>query len=256
MVSAMDLWFQAYAHISLASFALIAFVVGGASFFRGLTGFGYAILAVPFVGLVATPQVAVIMAILMQLLMGPIGIRKTLSIVDVPLITRISAWAWVTTPLGLWLLDIVSADIARLLITGIAIVSFFAFMMKRAPTLDNSISRIALVGSTSGLLNGFAAMPGPPVVLHFVREQVPPAISRASMMAIFFATSIAGTGVALWLGMIDRQAIILTALTCPLMIGGNHLGSKFFGRVSEPVWRIFVIALLVVAAGVALIRLI
>ena len=255
MLFAIDTWFQSHADMSLLSFLLVCCAVSGASFFRGLTGFGYAILAVPFVGLVATPQVAVIMAILMQLLMGPIGIRQNLQIVDKPIILKISAFACVTTPLGLWLLDMVSADIARLLITGIALGSFFLFMLKRAPVMNNSPVQLLLVGSSSGLLNGFAAIPGPPVILHFVRDQVPPALSRSSMMVIFFVTAIAGTGAAWWRGMIDEQALVLTALTCPLMVLGNHFGSRFFGAISEPVWRGFVLVLLLIAGAVALARM-
>ena len=253
-ISALDIWLTAHSGLSLLAFLAVCLIVGGAAFFRGLTGFGYAILSVPFVSLVATPEVAVVMAILMQLIIGPFGIRQAAGVIDIPMVSKIALLACLATPFGLWLLDIVSADVARLIITSIAIGSFFAFMLKRAPEINGSPLHIGIVGIASGLLNGFAAMPGPPVVLHFVRKQVVPATARGSMITIFFATAAMGTAVAFWRGMVDMQLLVLTALTCPLMIGGNHLGSKFFGSVSEPVWRGFVILLLGIAAVVALIR--
>lgn len=256
MIETLNIWLSAHAGLALLPFLTVCLIVLGAAFFRGLTGFGYAILSVPLVGLVATPAVAVLMAILMQLIIGPFGVRQARGIIDFPIVTKIAALACLATPFGLWLLDVVSADIARLIITVIAIGSFFAFMVKRPETLNNSSAHIALVGITSGLLNGFAAMPGPPVVLHFVRKKVSPAVSRGSMITIFFATAAMGTAVAFWRGMIDPQLLVLTALTCPLMIGGNHLGSKYFGAVSEPVWRSFVIILLAIAASVASIKVI
>lgn len=255
MIETLDIWLNTYAGLALLPFLSVCLIVAGAAFFRGLTGFGYAILSVPLVSLVSTPAVAVLMAILMQLIIGPFGVRQARGIIDVPMVSKIAVLACLTTPLGLWLLDVVSVDIARLIITTIAIGSFFAFMMKRPQTLNNSPLHIALVGIISGLLNGFAAMPGPPVVLHFVRKQVPPAVSRGSMITIFFATAAMATVVAFLRGMVDLQLLVLTALTCPLMIGGNHLGSKYFGAVSEPVWRGFVMVLLAIAAIVALIKL-
>ncbi len=255
MIDALNTWLSTHAGLALLPFLSICLIVAGAAFFRGLTGFGYAILSVPLVSLVATPTVAVLMAILMQLIIGPFGVRQARGIIDVPMVAKIAAIACLTTPLGLWLLDIVSADVARLIITAIAIGSFLAFMMKRPQTLNVSPLHITLVGIISGLLNGFAAMPGPPVVLHFVRKQVPPAVSRGSMITIFFATAAMATLVAFWRNMVDIQLLALTALTCPLMIGGNHLGSKYFGAVSEPVWRGFVMVLLAIAAVVALIKL-
>lgn len=255
MIETLDIWLNSHAGLALLPFVAVCIIVAGAAFFRGLTGFGYAILSVPLVSLVTTPAVAVLMAILMQLIIGPFGVKQARGIIDVPMVSKIAALACLTTPIGLWLLDIVSVDIARLIITTIAIGSFFAFMMKRPETLNNSTLHVALVGTVSGLLNGFAAMPGPPVVLHFVRKRVPPAISRGSMITIFFATAAMATLVALWRGMLDPQLLVLTALTCPLMIGGNHLGSKFFGALSEPVWRGFVMVLLAIAACVALIKL-
>ncbi len=250
-----NIWLNAHIGLSLLSFSIVCFIVFGAAFFRGLTGFGYAILAVPLVSLVAPPVTAVVMAILMQLVIGPFGIRPAVKVINIPMVAKIAALSCLFTPAGLWMLDIVSTDIARLVITAIAIGSFLAFMMKRPPQLNEAPLHILLVGGMSGLLNGFAAMPGPPVILHFVRKGVPPIVARGSMITIFFAAATMATVIAFWRGMIDGQVLILSALACPLMIGGNHLGAKFFGSVSEPIWRGFVILLLGVAAGFALFKL-
>jgi len=255
MFDPFNIWLNAHAGLSLLSFSIICLIVFGAAFFRGLTGFGYAILAVPLVSLVASPVTAVIMAILMQLIIGPFGISSAVKVINIPMVAKIAALSCLFTPAGLWLLDIVSTDVARLVITAIAIGSFFVFMMKRPPQVNQAPLHILLVGSLSGLLNGFAAMPGPPVILHFVRKGVPPAVARGSMITIFFATATMATAVAFWRGMIDEQVLILSALACPLMIGGNYFGAKFFGSVSEPVWRGFVIVLLGIAASFALFKL-
>src|SRR3546814_16982638 len=51
---------------------------------------------------------------------------------------------------------------------------------------------IAGTGLASGVLTGFAAMPGPPVVPFYLRRHLPPKVARASMLLIHFGTAIAG----------------------------------------------------------------
>ncbi|MEW4468426.1 sulfite exporter TauE/SafE family protein [Parasphingorhabdus sp. JC815] len=255
MIETLNIWLNAHIGLELLPFLSVCLIVASAAFVRGLTGFGYAILSVPLISLVSEPAVAVLMAILMQLIIGPFGVKQSRGVIDRPMVTKIAALACLTTPVGLWLLDIVAVDIARVILTAIAIGSFFAIMMKRPQALNVSRLNVLMVGTIAGLLNGFAAMPGPPIVLHFVRKQVAPAVSRASMIMIFFATAAMATAVAFWRGMVDKELMVLTAMTCPLMIGGNHLGAKYFGAVSEPVWRAIVAALLAVSAIVALIKL-
>jgi uncharacterized protein len=235
-------------HLSGSRVLLIGLIVFVGAVLRGLTGFGFAILAVPLLGMVIDPVQAVVFAIVMQLLIGPFGVPQALKMIDRRAVGWIAGFAWVATPLGLWLLALVPMATARIIIAGIGIGCFLSFLAKRAPLPSRSRASLALTGLAAGLLNGFAAMPGPPVILHFVRDGVPPAQARGSMITIFAATACAGTFVAAWRGMIDHQTVIMTLLALPVMILGNHIGARFFGRVSEPVWRGVVIALLLVAA--------
>lgn len=237
--------------------ALVALlgIVAVAAVIRGLTGFGFAILAVPLLGLVIPPTQAVLFAIILQMLIGPFGVRHALGIVDKRAVSRIAIAACLSTPLGLWLLSSLSADAARLTIAAIALGCFSFFIIPRAPIPNTSALLLAATGIASGILNGFAAMPGPPVILYFIRDSVPPAVARGAMITIFFATATMGTFVAALRGMIDRDLILLTAISLPLMIVGNHIGAKFFGRIPERVWRAVVIGLLAVAAAGAMLRI-
>ena len=56
----------------LATAAVMTF---GAAYVRGLTGFGMAIILVPMLGLIVSPGEAVVLGILLQVLIGPVGIR-------------------------------------------------------------------------------------------------------------------------------------------------------------------------------------
>jgi uncharacterized protein len=230
-----------------ASFALFILTILGAALVRGLTGFGFAILAVPLMSLVIAPAQAVLLALVLQMLIGPFGVRSSLPLIDRRVVGTIAAVAAITTPLGLWLLTLLDADTARLLIAAIAFVCFFGFLVKRAPTPNRALPHLIATGTGSGLLNGFAAMPGPPVILYFVRDGVAPLVARGSMMLVFFAAAVSGTVTAALRDLLNLKILALTLFCFPVMLIGNHIGSRFFGRISEPVWRGGVIVLLGIA---------
>jgi uncharacterized protein len=242
-------------HLPMNTVVMIALVVLVAALIRGLTGFGFAILAVPLLGLVIPPSQAVIFAIIMQLLIGPFGVPQAWAQIDRRAVGWIVGFAWISTPIGLWLLSTLAVEAARVIIAGIGLGCFFLFLIKRAPTPNTAPLHLAATGLASGLLNGFAAMPGPPVILYFVRDGVPPRVARGSMITVFAGTAIAGTAVAALRGMITRELIVMALLALPIMITGNHIGARFFGSVSEELWRGLVIALLLVAAMGAVARI-
>lgn len=247
---------QAIAGLAPLSFAGAAVMTFGAAFVRGLTGFGMAIILVPLLGMLMPPGEAVVLGILLQLLIGPVGFRRIASDADRRSAVPIALLAMLATPLGMLALKGVTPDVARLLIAIIAIAAFLLILMPQHP--DGHRPGAAAIGATgvaSGILTGFAAMPGPPVVPFYLRQRIEPATARASMMLVFFATAIAGTLASLWLGLATAHLLVLSLLLFLPMALGDFVGTRLFGRVPVPVWR-SIVAVVLGAAGVsALVRL-
>lgn len=228
----------------------------GAAAIRGLTGFGMAIILVPLLCLVMRPDAAVILAILLQFMIGPVGIRKIIADAHFESALPIMAAAMITTPLGLWLLAHTPPDIARV---GVAVIAIGAFLMillpRKAEAMPKGITPL-ITGALAGLLTGFAAMPGPPVVVFYIRDSIAPVTARASMMMVFFATAIAGTSIAAISGLLSMPIIFTAFIMLIPMVAGNWLGGKAFGKISASLWR-SAVGLLLGGAGVsALYRLI
>jgi uncharacterized protein len=235
--------------------ALAAVMTFGAAAIRGLTGFGMAIILVPLLGLVIRPDQAVVLAILLQFLIGPVGIKTIISDSDRPSSLMIAGFAVLATPFGLWLLAHTAPDLARLLISGIAIGAFILVIMPKGQGLAPGRTVTAVTGLAAGVLTGFAAMPGPPVVPYYLRGAFTPVTARASMMLIFYATATTGTIASTLLGLTTVPLMLIAvALFVPMFIG-NHLGQMAFGRVSPTVWRSMVALLLGIAGIAALMRL-
>ncbi len=229
-------------------FALAAAMTLGAAFIRGMTGFGMAIILVPLLGMIMRPDHAVVLAILMQFIIGPVGLRTIIIDSHKTSAFLIAGLAVVTTPLGLWLLANTAPDLARILIAGIAVAAFVLIIATRNQAREPRRVTAVLVGTASGILTGFAAMPGPPVVPYYLREAFAPKVARASMLFIFFATAIAGTLSAFFLGLVQTQLAVLALMLFIPMLIGNALGTRAFGKVSPLLWRSLVAAILGVAA--------
>lgn len=233
-----------------------ALAIFGAALVRGLTGFGMAIILVPLLGIIMPPERAVVLAILLQLLIGPAGLKIILAEADRRSALTIGGIAMLATPLGLAALAATPPAVARLAIALIAIAAFLAVLLppRRSDTPPGALATGA-TGMASGLLTGFAAMPGPPVIPFYLRQPIAPQTARASMMLVFFAASIAGSIAAAVMGRAGWHDFALAILFYLPMWVGNHLGARAFGRIATPVWRSVVALVLGGAALSAVLRL-
>lgn len=227
----------------------------GSAFVRGLTGFGMAILLVPVLALALPPVEAVVLTNALSLMIGATEIRS--------LVRDAERSAWVigalvvvTTPIGLYALSLTGKDAARLVIALIALSAFVAILLPRRG--DAAPGRLATgsVGVLSGLMTGYAGMPGPPVVPFYAGRTLPRATVKASMQLIFTIAASAGLASALWLGILRWELLLFAATMLPMIIAGNRLGARVSGRVSDPVWRGFVGLVLGGAAAAAFARLV
>ncbi|WP_088310518.1 sulfite exporter TauE/SafE family protein [Novosphingobium sp. B 225] len=235
--------------------AVALFAALGAAFVRGLAGFGMAILLVPVLGLAIPPREAVVVANWLGLLIGFVGLKRIIQDSERSALT-IAVIAVLATPLGVMLLAWADPALARVLIALIALGSFVLVLLPKRPA-DHVPTALetGTTGLLSGVLTGFAGMPGPPVVPYYLRRAIPPQLARASMMAIFMATSLAGVIAASVLKVATVREPLLALLLFPGVLLGNHLGHKAFGKVSDTAWRSFTGLVLGLSAVAALWRL-
>ena len=237
-----------YGTASILAALLAAF---GSAFVRGLTGFGMAILLVPILALALSPVDAVLLANFLSVYIGLTEIRRLLRGAERSAWVIIALVA-VTTPLGLYALSLTSPAIARLVIAVIALTAFFAILLPRHGSLDHHPATTTGVGVLSGLMTGYAGMPGPPVVPYYVGRDIPRETAKASMMLIFTCASTTGLMSGAAIGVLDWSLGLLAVLLFPAVLMGNWLGDKASGRIEDRTWRTCVGVVLGGAAMAAL----
>lgn len=226
----------------------------GAAFIRGLTGFGFGIVLVPILALALTPVEAVLSINIMAGLLALTDIRLILREAERSALTIGILVIFATAP-GLILLDATPEGLARLLIALIALSAFAAVLLPKRGAEQPGTVTTGAVGISAGLLTGFAAMPGPPVVPYYVGRDIPRITARASMIGIFGIAAMAGVGSGAAIGVLEWRIVVLGLALFPLVLLGNWIGSLAFGKVSDPVWRACVGVVLGAAAIAALVKL-
>lgn len=225
----------------------------GSAFVRGLTGFGMAILLVPILALALSPVHSVLLTNFLSVFIGLSEIRRLLRNAEK------SAWiiialVAVTTPVGLYALSLTTPAIARVVIAFIALSAFVAILLPRRGAMDHHPATTGGVGILSGLMTGYAGMPGPPVVPYYVGRDIARETAKASMLLIFTCASSAGLVSGAALGVLEWNLVLLAALLFPAVLLGNRLGDRLSGRIADRTWRICVGVVLGAAALAALVK--
>lgn len=226
----------------------------GASFVRGLTGFGMAILLVPVLALALLPTDAVMLGNFMSLMIGLLEIRFLAREAERTAWT-ISGLVALTAPIGLLLLAVTSADVARVVIALIAFSAFLGILLPRRSAEVPGIAATGSVGVISGLMTGYAGMPGPPVVPYYASRNLPRTVIKASMLLIFTVAA----GIALIaggiMGLLRAELAVLALILLPVILAGNRLGMMVSGKIDDILWRSCVGVVLAAAAIGAMVRL-
>ncbi len=208
-----------------------------ASFLRGLTGFGFALVATPIVCTLVDPRVVVPMILIHVTVTSIPLIYHARHEVQLMRIWPLMVGAIIGAPFGSYLLVVLNPDTLRLLIGIVA----FGFALLFATGFSRKVKRERLaflpVGFLSGVLNGSSSLSGPPVILFFANQGIPPMVFRANIIALFFATNIATILSFTLGGLFNANSFILALVFGPSLVVGTYIGAHYARRVNARFFR-------------------
>lgn len=233
------------------SVAILIVIAGvfAAGLLRGFTGFGLAMAAVPTLALALPPQQVVPVIVTLQLLAGTIDLPLSWRAADWRSIRPLALAMVACTPVGLLALAYLTADAARLAI-GLLIFASIALLLRGVRLPANPPRWISVsVGAISGVMNGIAAMAGPPAVVYFLALHHPPKVMRASTISYFVLTAIAAVIPLAWEGFATWETTLWALTALPALLLGQWLGTLGFRRVSARTHRVVALLTLTVLAS-------
>lgn len=231
-----------------------AAMVFAAGTLRGYTGFGFSIAAVPLLSLLGTPATVVPIVLMLQLVVSANGIRAAARLSDRRSIGLLAGGALAATPVGLWALTELPDAVVRLTIAGTVSAAVLVLGLGLRPATAPSGPRVLLFGVASGLFNGVAGMPGPPVIAYYLGAPIPAATARASMIVLFTLTSAFALVPLLALGRLHVGYCLLAAAALPVVWLGSSLGAWLHARSLERTYRTAGLTVLAATAALAAVR--
>lgn len=232
----------------LAAVAAAVFLLAATA--QAVTGFGFALVAVPLLALVTDPVTAVVATTAVSLAFtGVVGFRERAH-VDRPTAIRFIAAGLIGMPLGLVALSRLDERYSTILIAlGVLLCAGLLWSGVALPT-----GRWLQWGTgvLSGALLTSTGMNGPPVVLMMQAVSPAPRRFRATLQVIFFGQDAAAVAAFAVLGYLDpavAAAVVAGAFGVP---AGWWLGDRLFALLPPAQFRFLVLGTIATTAVVSL----
>ena len=216
------------------------------AFIRSAVGFGDALLAIPFLGMVMSLSTASPVVALAGFTMSLSIVVANQERVDVPSAWRLIVASLVGIPFGVLLLHYAPESVVKSVL-GLVLVGYgvYNLLTPRVPHLQHEKYAFPF-GFIAGILGGAYNTSGPPVVIYGTLRRWSPEYFRATMQCYFFFTymaTMAGHGIArLWTPLV----ITLFLWALPGIGLGIYLGGKAHRLIPKPVFSRVIFGLLVV----------
>jgi len=232
--------------------------IGG--FIQSSAGFGFGLFALPLLLFMNLPlQEAVIMVVMGSAIQKLLGIGYFRKVINIREMAPLIAAGLTGLPIGLFLMFKVAGlhQSSVKQVVGILILFMLILRWSGLKGRPGEIRRIwtCIAGFLSGILNGFANIGGPPVVLWVLAQQWENMKMRATVItfSLFFVPFQIGIMV-LMFGKSLHSPLLISLLLSPAVLLGAWAGLKFGDKFSRKLLERYMEILLLVIALVSVLR--
>ncbi|PGC98252.1 sulfite exporter TauE/SafE family protein [Bacillus toyonensis] len=213
-----------------------------ASVLQASTGFGFSIMATPFLLMLFLPQEAIQINIILSLIISISLIWKIRMDVDFILLKRFIFGSIAGVSFGI--LIFISVNINTFKLTISILLLLLTLLLICNVKVRSTPFRDFVVGGLSGLLTTSIGMPGPPLLLYFTGTDTEKEKLRATTLAfylfIYFISLLTqilftGTNITIWKS---------SFYAIPIVFLGLFIGQIIFKWLNQQVFKIFTYILL------------
>lgn len=230
---------------------LAAGISGG--FFRGYSGFGFALSAVPILNMGVAPAVAVPSVLTLECSIGLLTTPGEKAHIEWGVLRNLTVGTLLGTPIGILILYSAPAEVTRLLVTAATLLAVAVMWRRPKIAFFESGRTLAMAGLLSGLLNGGTAMSGPPAVLALMAGSLSTRRARATLMGFILFSAALGIGISTLYGLQTVATLRNAAIMAPAVLIGTLAGSRLFHYLPEHSYRVASLAALAAISVVTLV---
>ncbi|MEM7065053.1 MAG: sulfite exporter TauE/SafE family protein [Cyanobacteria bacterium P01_B01_bin.77] len=222
----------------------IGLIVGLASLVQGLTGFGFALVAVSLLPVFMELQLAVSLVIAVGLIGNVVLWWYYREGFEWSRIMHLAVAALITIPLGVMGLQYVPEHLA-LQGLGMLVLGYVAYswLQLSVPELRGRSWAYAF-GAASGVLTGAFNIGGPPIVIYATCNEWSPQEYKSHLPGMLCVLSLVAIATHLWQGDFDRALITQIGYATPFFMTGLGLGIWLSRYIDAAIFRQVVLVLL------------
>lgn len=222
-------------------FGLIVLVLVASTLQAG-TGFGFSIMATPFLLLLFEPHDAIQLNIILSLLISVIMTYKIRSELNKETLIRLIKGSLIGIFPGMLLFIFLDVRPLKILVSIIILASTALLVAKINVKQTNT--KELITGALSGLLTVSLGMPGPPLLIYFSGAKVDKSTLRSTTLAYFVFIYPISLLLQFSMYSISKEVWISTLWALPFTFLGIYLGQWVFTRLNQQLFQKIIYALL------------
>lgn len=236
----------------LVAVCAAVFVAAGT---QQLSGFGYALMAVPLLSLVLGTKDAVALTSLSGLAGTALMAVRLRHRVDRPVVGRLMIGALVGMPIGIVLLRRVPAAPLQVAVSVVVLAAVIVLASGWRLREESARTEVG-AGFVSGMINTSIGVGGPPVVIVLQAAEHEQHAFRATTVSYFLLANLVALPLFFASGVVDDSTWAAGVFAVPAALLGTLAFERLAYRVRTEHFRVLVLALLVGAAVVSLVQVV
>ena len=219
-----------------------------------LSGFGFALIAVPFAAALLPPSQAIPSVLVVWV---PLAVMLTVRYrrhMSLPRLAWLFAGAVVGMTLGVRLLATVPSHVMRAAIGYVTLGLCLMLLVKPGRPLKHERGWQPVVGLLSGILGGSCGIPGPPVVLFGLKQDWEFQGLRADLIGYFLVINLYQLALCSGYDLLNSLTLTMGLSSLPGALGGYFLGVWLSPHVSQARFRRLAFGIVIVGAVTAIWR--
>ena len=220
---------------------------------QSLTAFGFALVAVPLLSLAWEVKPAVVTSTVVGTLILLPLLYEVRGRVPIGRVAPMLLGSMAGIPIGVLILERIDAVTLEVVVASVVIVGSVLIYFSPGPRLRRPPAPLSLlVGGLSGALRAATSMGGPPVVLYALALEREVERFRATLLAVFLPTSVVTIAALAAAGRVTGDVLLVSIVAQPAVVLGSLSGRWARAHVSEALFRLVVLALLLASSGAML----
>nr|WP_241198599.1 sulfite exporter TauE/SafE family protein [Cytobacillus horneckiae] len=213
-----------------------------ASILQTSTGFGFSILATPFLLLLFEPAEAIQINLILSLFISISLMGKISKDIDAGILKRLIIGSIVGLPIGIIVFLFINIQWLKLGI-GILVLALTGMMMLQF-RINQTKGRDLGVGGMSGALTTGIGMPGPPLLLYFSGTDTEKAKLRGTTLAFYLFIYVISLLIQVIFAGTTKTVWVSSGIALPIAVLGMISGQLLFKWINQRVFKVFTYVIL------------